>query len=409
MEDTLIKVENVSKKFCRNLKRSLWYGMQDIGNELIGRRHGGKCGLRTNEFWAVNDVSFELKRGECLGLIGHNGAGKTTLLRMLNGLIKPDAGRITMKGSVGSLIALGSGFNPVLTGRENVYVNGAVLGLDREIISKKIREIIDFSELGDFIDAPVQTYSSGMNVRLGFGTAAILLEPDILFLDEVLAVGDIGFTIKCLNLVRELARNAAVVFVSHNMQYVSSFCTRVLLLEHGRMLVDTQEVTRGIDCYSRLVNHEMQISGSGTAKVIGLKLMIAGDIAQGDIPIIQQGTVAVAVLEFELNDKSSGANLILQIDDVAMTPLLSVPVMSKSGGMFVMSAGKHLLEIPLGSLDFNTGKYSFVVVLREVDSLVVLTRVQGLCPFQISSNVSHWGKIVRPAVVESNNSSGQYP
>ena len=159
--------------------------------------------LRDGEFWAVNDVSFELRRGECLGLIGHNGAGKTTLLKMLNGLIKPDAGSITIRGRVGALIALGAGFNPILTGRENIYINGSVLGLSKKEIDGKIDEIIDFAEIGEFIDSPVQNYSSGMSVRLGFSIASSL-SPDVLILDEVLAVGDIGFVIKCLNRVRQL-------------------------------------------------------------------------------------------------------------------------------------------------------------------------------------------------------------
>lgn len=217
MTDTLIKVENVSKKFCRSLKKSLWYGMQDIGNELLGRLHGGNGELRQDEFWAVKDVSFELRRGECLGLIGHNGAGKTTLLRMLNGLIKPDTGRIEIRGRVGALIALGAGFNPILTGRENVNVAGAVLGLTNQEINAKYDAIVEFAELGEFMNAPVQSYSSGMQVRLGFSIAA-QLEPDILILDEVLAVGDIKFQVKCINKIRELQRKGvAIVLVSHNM------------------------------------------------------------------------------------------------------------------------------------------------------------------------------------------------
>ena len=160
--DTLVRVSGVSKKFCLSLKKSLWYGLCDMGRELTGRRRGEHGGLRTKEFWAVNNVSFELKRGECLGLIGRNGAGKTTLLKMLNGLIKPDAGRIEMRGRVGALIALGAGFNPILTGRENIYVNGSVLGLTKKEIGAKLDEIVDFAEIGDFIDTPVQNYSSGM-------------------------------------------------------------------------------------------------------------------------------------------------------------------------------------------------------------------------------------------------------
>ena len=166
-QETLVKVENVSKKFCRDLKKSLWYGVKDIFGEITGRNNPMEE-LRPEEFWSVNDVSFELKRGECLGLIGPNGAGKSTLLKMLNGLIKPDRGQITMRGRVGALIELGAGFNPILTGRENIYVNGAVLGFTKEEINRKLDSIIEFSELKDFIEAPVQNYSSGMKVRLGF-------------------------------------------------------------------------------------------------------------------------------------------------------------------------------------------------------------------------------------------------
>src|SRR5206468_4283587 len=198
--NVLVHVEHVSRRFCRNLRRSLWYGIQDIARDLnpFGRNSsGGSSSLRKDEFWAVNDVSFELRRGECLGLIGRNGAGKTTLLKMLNGLIKPDCGCIEIRGRVGALIALGAGFNPILTGRENIYVNGAVLGLTKREIDEKIEEIIDFAEIREFIDSPVQSYSSGMQVRLGFAMASSL-NPDILLLDEVLAVGDMGFQAKCL-------------------------------------------------------------------------------------------------------------------------------------------------------------------------------------------------------------------
>ena len=154
---------------------------------------------------------------------------------MLNGLIKPDTGRIEIHGQVGALIALGAGFNPILTARENIYINASVLGLSKKLVDERIDEIIAFAEIEDFIDMPVQHFSSGMTVRLGFAVAAILIEPDILFLDEVLAVGDISFTIKCLNRVRELMRTSAVVFVSHNMPLITSFCTRVLVMDHGRL------------------------------------------------------------------------------------------------------------------------------------------------------------------------------
>jgi ABC-type polysaccharide/polyol phosphate transport system ATPase subunit len=259
MSEVLVKVEGVSKKFCRSLKRSLWYGVQDICGDLNPFRGNGSAvntngattsptstldisvtdhsqnGLRRDEFWAVNNVSFEVKRGECLGLIGHNGAGKTTLLKMLNGLIKPDHGRIEIRGQVGALIALGAGFNPILTGRENIYVNGAVLGLTKREIDEKIDDIIDFAEIREFIDAPVQSYSSGMQVRLGFSVAA-MRNPNVLLVDEVLAVGDYRFMSKCYKRVHELRRNGTgIILVSHQMQTISNFSTRAILMHKGQI------------------------------------------------------------------------------------------------------------------------------------------------------------------------------
>ena len=264
--ETLIKVENVSKKFCRDLKKSLWYGVKDIAGELTGRGNS-LDDLRPGEFWSVNDVSFELKRGECLGLIGPNGAGKSTLLKMLNGLIKPDKGRITMRGRVGALIELGAGFNPILTGRENIYVNGAVLGFTKEEIDRKLDSIIEFSELKDFIETPVQNYSSGMKVRLGFAIAA-QMEPDVLIIDEVLAVGDIGFRAKCFNAMNEIAKNAAVIFVSHAMPQVARVATDILLLDHGTPVYEGKDVEKGIEKYYDLFESEEKIvSGSGKAQL----------------------------------------------------------------------------------------------------------------------------------------------
>lgn len=230
--ELLIDVSGVSKKFCRSLKRSLWYGVKDMAHEVTGSgsRHDR---LRKDEFWAVHDVSFQLHRGECLGLIGHNGAGKTTLLRMLNGLIKPDRGHIQLRGRVNALIALGAGFNPLLSGRENIYVNSAVLGLTKRETDELVDGIIDFSGLHDLIDAPVQTYSSGMQVRLGFAVATSL-KPDILILDEVLAVGDAAFRTRCFHRIGQILTRAAVVFVSHDDIQVRRICNTVMYLSRGK-------------------------------------------------------------------------------------------------------------------------------------------------------------------------------
>ncbi|WP_298533181.1 ABC transporter ATP-binding protein [uncultured Algibacter sp.] len=245
-KEVLIKVEHLSKKFCKDLKTSLWYGVKDLYSNITGNFK--ERALRPKEFWAVKDISFELRRGECLGLIGHNGAGKSTLLKILNGLINPDEGKITIKGKVGALIELGAGFNPILTGRENIYNNGAVLGFTRKEIDTKIEDIIDFSEIREFIDMPIQNYSSGMKVRLGFSIAA-QMEPDVLIIDEVLAVGDLGFVLKCFKTIDAILPNTAIVFVSHNMPMVSRICTEIILMEHGNSQFQGNDVGKAIDLY----------------------------------------------------------------------------------------------------------------------------------------------------------------
>jgi len=399
VNDTLIKVDGVSKKFCRSLKKSLWYGLQDLGNELRGRRHGGSGQLRADEFWAVRDASFELSRGECLGLIGHNGAGKTTLLRMLNGLIKPDQGRIEIRGKVGALIALGAGFNPILTGRENIYTNASVLGLSKRYVDAKLDEIIDYSEIGDFIYTPVQNYSSGMSVRLGFSVAAVLIEPDVLFLDEVLAVGDIGFVIKCLNTMRRLAAKSAVVFVSHDMPLVSTFCTRVMVMKNGATLLDSLNPAEGIDRYFSLIKHEQQTSGTGEARVLGLDLLVDGERLTGEEPSIQQGSLATVALRIQVDGPRACAHACLFIDDEAMMQVVCTPIHDAHSEMLCLPPGEHLLEIPLGIIELNAGKYSFMVAIFDATSFS-LARVQGLRPFRVFSGRREWGKIVRPAVAQ---------
>ncbi len=397
-QDILISADGVSKKFCRSLKKSLWYGLQDLGNEIRGRRHGGNGTLRPEEFWAVNHVSFQLKRGECLGLIGRNGAGKTTLLRILNGLIKPDTGRIEMQGRVGALIALGAGFNPILTGRENIYVNASVLGLNKRLVDLKLDEIIDFSGLAEFIDMPVQSYSSGMSVRLGFSIAAILIEPDILFLDEVLAVGDMGFGIKCLNVVRRLTNHSAVVFVSHNMQFVSYFCTRVMVLERGQVMLDAKQPADGIDRYLSLMECDYQISGTGEAEVNAFDLLNNGELVQGDEPTLLQGVFIQLQLEIRIFRGDSDVSIGLEIHDETMSPILSIPVYNVDGKPARFPSGHIQLELPIGKLDLNAGRYSFVIGVSDYNTREILVRIQGLRPFRVYAEQTYWGKIVRPMV-----------
>ncbi len=232
-DEVLVQVENVSKKYCSNLRRSLRYGLKDIVNELLLQKKGHQK-LRPKEFWALQDVSFELKRGETMGVIGVNGSGKTTLLSMLQGIIRPSKGRITIRGQVGALISLGAGFQPVLSGRENVYINAAILGVPKSQVKHRLDAILEFADIGDFIDSPVRTYSSGMKTRLGFATATHLVDPDVLLVDEVLATGDIAFRQKCFERMGEITKSGTtVVLVSHSMRLIERLCDKALLLHKG--------------------------------------------------------------------------------------------------------------------------------------------------------------------------------
>lgn len=243
--EVVISIENVSKKFCRDLKRSLFYGLQDIATEVTGGKRKSDT-LRKNEFWALNNVSFKLHRGEALGLVGSNGAGKSTILRIISGLIKPDTGTVKVKGRVAPLIALGAGFNPILSGRENIYANMSILGLPTAEIEKRFDEVVDFAEIADAIDAPVQTYSSGMAARLGFA-CAVHIEPDILLIDEVLAVGDVKFKMKCHRKLSELRKKGtAFILVTHNSHSILNICESSIYLKKGQLLAsgDTEPVIR---------------------------------------------------------------------------------------------------------------------------------------------------------------------
>jgi lipopolysaccharide transport system ATP-binding protein len=237
MSDTLIKVEGLHKKFCQSLKRSMLYGTIDATKSMLGLPIEN-IDLRKKEFWALKDVNFELKQGEKVGFLGVNGSGKSTLLRLLNGIFPPDAGKIMVRGKIGALIAVGAGFHPQMTGRENIYLNGTILGMARKEIDRKFEEIVDFAEIGEFIDAPVATYSSGMTVRLGF-SIAVHGNVDIMLVDEILAVGDLAFQLKCQKKLSEFRQNGGTfIIVSHNMQVIRFTCDRVLWLEKGKIIND---------------------------------------------------------------------------------------------------------------------------------------------------------------------------
>ena len=215
------------------------------------------------DFWAVRDVSFEVQRGEALGIIGHNGAGKSTILKLLANITAPTAGEIMINGRLSALIEVGSGFHPELTGRENIYLNGSILGMRRREITEKLDSIVEFAGIREFLDTPVKRFSSGMYVRLGFSIAAHL-DPDILLLDEVLAVGDAAFQAKCLNRIGELkAKGTTIVFISHDLGAVERTCDRVILMKHGEVTADGNPL-EAISAYQK--REAITIAEMGTAR-----------------------------------------------------------------------------------------------------------------------------------------------
>ncbi len=308
MDDLMVQFDGVSKKYCQSLKRSMLYGVTDIGWNMLGMSsHPEK--LRAGEFWAVDDVSFTIRRGESIGLIGPNGSGKTSLLKLLNGIFWPDRGKITVRGRVGALIAVGAGFHPLLTGRENVYVNGAILGMSKSQVNEQFDRIVEFADIGDFLDTPVKHYSSGMFVRLGFAVA-VHCSPDILLVDEVLAVGDRDFQIKCYQKMHEIRKNGTtIILVSHNEYTIRETTERCVYLHHGRKRFEGSS-EEAISLYIKdTLEHKSahqaieQNGGSAQqskAEILSLKFF---DKDQKEVSFIESGQELNLVMECLIREK----------------------------------------------------------------------------------------------------------
>jgi lipopolysaccharide transport system ATP-binding protein len=239
--EVLLSAHNISKRFCRNYRRSLLYGVRDVCGEVFGMPFPNNR-LRKFEFWALRDVSFELRRGEALGIVGRNGSGKTTLMRILSGLIHPTSGKVKKRGTLAPLLALGAGFNPLLTGRENLYTNMTILGLTKAEIDARFDDVVDFAEVRDSLDAAVQNYSSGMVARLGFACAAHT-SPDVLLIDEVMAVGDVAFRAKCQKRILELRDDGtSFIIINHASQLIVDTCQRAIYLKDGRSALEGESL-----------------------------------------------------------------------------------------------------------------------------------------------------------------------
>ena len=352
--DVIIAAEHVGKKFCRSLRRTLTYGIKDVASDVCGRILPS-TELRLDEFWALNDVSFEVKRGECLGIIGANGAGKSTLLKLLNGLISPDKGTITVRGRVGGLLELGAGFHPLLTGRENINLSAAILGLSKEDIDNKLDGIVEFAGLKDFIDSPVKYYSSGMYVRLGFAIA-ISIDPDVLIIDEAMAVGDGAFRKRCLDRINALTKaKKTIIVVTHNLQEIERIARRVLLLDHGRIHAGG-EPGEVISKYLSVLDNR-----SGQA------------VIQRQRENAQQGNVLIEIAEVSVCDRRGKVTWYFRTHDelqvhirfVAHQPVID-PVfrvqMYRDDGLFCHGTNTERHDIDLGKL-----KGENAIVLRFPD------------------------------------------
>ena len=253
-----IKVENLSKKYLISHGGYSSGSLKEIADNFLSKflpfkkfknKQLNNSQISHEEFWALKDISFEIAKGSKLGVMGRNGAGKSTLLKILCHITEPTSGIIKINGNVSSLLEVGTGFHPELTGRENVFLNGAILGMKQSDIKRKFDEIVSFSEIEQFIDTPVKKYSSGMQVRLAFAVAA-KLEPEILILDEVLAVGDVTFQKKCIAKMNEISNSGAtVIFVNHGVDAIKQYCDKAIVLSHGALILNTTDIDDAINLY----------------------------------------------------------------------------------------------------------------------------------------------------------------
>lgn len=386
-DDILIRVENLGKIFSSDLKRSLLYGAIDCVRDLVpgynARKPGlnGEIALRKHEFWANRGISFQMRRGECLGLIGHNGAGKTTLLRMLNGLIKPDEGRIMIRGRIGALIALGAGFNPILSGRENVYVNGSILGMNKAQIDAKFDEILDFADIGKFIDSPVQNYSSGMRVRLGFAVASIL-DNDILIVDEVLAVGDFTFKQKCLQRIMSFRdRGGCIIFVSHNLNQIQLVCNKGVYLAGGRMLY-SGEIGEASNRYFEDIHtkdEESRRKGHTSARAAGEFPFVISTVRLSSAPEDSEAPIsnqaAYVTVEVEAGKEMPSAALRFVFLNKEQTLRIATISTEVFGVTYHVHQGYNKFVVPIKNLPFVPENYSVRAALIDSVSSAFLARI----------------------------------
>jgi lipopolysaccharide transport system ATP-binding protein len=334
---TAIRIENLSKRYRLGVidRRALW---SDLREKMFGAPEND-----ANVFWSLRDVNLDVKQGEVVGFLGHNGAGKTTLLKIVSQITSPTTGRVCLRGRIASLLEVGPGFHQELTGRDNIYINGAIMGMTRREVTSKLDEIIAFSGVEEFIDTPVKRYSVGMRVRLAFAVAAHL-EPEILVVDEVLAVGDAAFQQKCLGKMSSVARSGrTVLFVSHNSAAVEALCTRGVVLEHGRVVFEGTQ-TQAIEYYaaSRMgesadLRDRKDRTGTGEVRVVAIELR---DREGRKIPVARAGDDLQIAFHFECaGDKPIGRMGV----ELTVSTHLGTPVFNQANWF----SGELFRDLPL--------------------------------------------------------------
>lgn len=389
MSDTVISVENLGKQYRL---RHLASGGYRTFREMIAEKVAGLLRparrlapvrsqrSREEEFWALRNVSFQVKRGEVVGIVGRNGAGKSTLLKLLSRITQPTEGRVRIQGRVASLLEVGTGFHPELTGRENIFLNGAILGMGRREIRAKFEEIVAFAEVNQFVDTPVKRYSSGMYLRLAFSVAAHL-EPEILVVDEVLAVGDAAFQKKCINRMNTVAETGrTVLFVSHNLSAVRRLCQRGILLKQGGVGYDGDvEGCLGEYIWERKADAAEYVQATNPTKRVNLRKAALLDSAGEPCAEVDYAAAHTLTIEYEVNQPTASVGvwfaiwnteetLVLGSSDYDLTPELLQP----------RAVGLYRAAILLPPRILNVGNYYFVVGITGQSPTVPFDRVEAI-------------------------------
>ena len=402
MSDDIISVEHVSKRYrLHHQTRERYTALRDVLTEKVKRLFGGggarEAAPETEEdFWALNDVSFTVKRGEVVGIIGRNGAGKSTLLKILSRITEPSSGRIRISGRVASLLEVGTGFHPELTGRENIFLNGAILGMSRAEIRGKFDEIVAFAEVEKFLDTPVKRYSSGMYVRLAFAVAAHL-EPEILIVDEVLAVGDVAFQRKCLGKMREVSTGGrTVLFVSHNMSAISQLCSRCVLMSGGRV-AEQGPTAQTVESYLRS-NSGMYSGGRLVRSPDKEKAGVITELvlmSPGGKPTNQFSCDEPITIEVRLRLRSKIAGMFCWLDFTRSDGTLVWMNDSYDAGSNLLGdlvPGEYLMRVSVPARTVGHGDYLVtLVVTGPLGGAMPIDALESVCMFRIEDLTTNRG------------------